>query len=80
MISPRESRITFIKEIRNIRSPVTNQLKYDILHPSTSTQNKKKTTTTTKQKHSDKKQQIMIKYKSLAAYNIMFPIKKLSIL
>lgn len=41
---------------------------------------KKTTTTTTKQKHRDKKQQIMIKYKSLAAYNIMFPIKKLSIL
>lgn len=38
-----------------------------------------KTTTTTKQKHSDKKQQILIKYKSLA-YNIMFPFKKLSIL
>lgn len=37
-------------------------------------------TTTTKQKHSDKKQQILIKYKSLAAYNIMFPFKKLSIL
>lgn len=79
MIFPRESRITFIKEIRNIKNPVTNQLKYDILHPSTSTQNKK-TTTTTKQKHSDKKQQIMIKYKSLAAYNIMFPFKKLLIL
>lgn len=39
-----------------------------------------KTTTTTKQKYSDKKQQILIKYKSLAAYNIMFPFKKLSIL
>lgn len=36
-----------------------------------------KATTTTKQKHSDKKQQILIKYKSLAAYNIMFPFKKL---
>lgn len=79
MISPKASRITFIKEIRNIRNPLTNQLKYDILHPSTSTQNKK-TTTTTKQKYSDKKQQILIKYKSLAAYNIMFPFKKLSIL
>lgn len=77
MISPRESRITFIKEIRNIRSPVTNQLKYDILHPSTSTQNKKKQQ---QNKNKNKKQQIMIKYKSLAAYNIMFPIKKLSIL
>lgn len=39
-----------------------------------------KTTTTTKQKYSDKKQQILIKYKSLAAYNNMFPFKKLSIL
>lgn len=37
----------------------------------------KATTTTTKHKHSDKKQQILIKYKSLAAHNIMFPFKKL---
>lgn len=80
MISPRESRITFIKEIRNIRSPVTNQLKYDILHPSTSTQNKKQQQQQQNKNIVIKKQQIMIKYKSLAAYNIMFPIKKLSIL